>query len=83
MQPVSDSSFQQRVIPAQQNVSANRDPSTYAAKVQPRRDTLPEDVVSLSTDRFRLLDPAVKKSPSVPVTPAESKAIRESFSVYA
>ncbi|HXE95679.1 MAG TPA: hypothetical protein VN642_04705 [Dongiaceae bacterium] len=83
MQPVNDSSFQHRVIPAQQKISVNREPSPNSVKTHPHRDTLPEDIVTLSTDRSRLLDPSAKKDPSVPVTPAESKALRDIFSVYA
>jgi len=36
-----------------------------------------------STDRAAILNPSVKKPPSIPVTTMEKKALRESFSVYA
>ena len=85
MQPVNDNRLQYQAIPAQPKISVHRETSHYSFEAPSRRNTplLPEDVVHLSTDRSSLLDPAVKKEPSVPVSSAESKALRDSFSVYA
>ena len=77
MQAVTES----RLVSARQDISVRRDTSPDSGIVHSRRDALifPEDVVNLSTE----LDHFYKKAPSVPVTSAESKALRDSFSVYA
>ncbi|MFA7404585.1 MAG: hypothetical protein WC007_11350 [Pelobacteraceae bacterium] len=84
MQPVNESTLQQRIIPAQQRISGFGETSPSAVKKFPTGKTvsLPEDIVNLSTDRLTNLASDNKK-PSVPVTPVEKKALRESFSVYA
>ena len=82
MQPVSGSHLQPQVVPAQQRKSGQGEAS---AKTPPTGNSfiLPEDVVSLSGDRLAALDFSIKKKASVPVSNAEKKALRDSFSVYA
>jgi hypothetical protein len=85
MQPVINTQLQHQVTPPQQRIPGLRDALTSPAKMSTSRNTfaLPEDVVSLSTDRSSILDNPVNRKPSVPVTSFEKKALRESFSVYA
>lgn len=85
MQPVNVNQLQKNVIPAQQRISGQRDPSPNSVKTSPGRDAfvLPDDVVSLSSDRSSIADFLVNKKPSVPVSPVERKALQDSFSVYA
>ncbi len=83
MQAVNESSHQHQVIPAQQRAAGNMKTTSNTVKTQLRRNTvtLPDDLVTLSKDRSSTL--SLKKEPSAPVTTAESKALRDSFSVYA
>ena len=85
MQPVNDNRLQHQILPAQQRISGQRETAPQPAKTHPARaaSAFPEDVVNLSTDRAAILNPSVKKPPSIPVTTLEKKALRESFSVYA
>ena len=83
MQPVNSNSIQHQVIHARQRTPENSETIPGSVKNPLRNSTvsLPDDVVTLSTDRISTL--SLKKDPSAPVTPAESKALRDSFSVYA
>lgn len=77
------------INPLHQSITARQIPSgqwemtSNSDKTPLQRNTAiqPEDVVTLSKDRSFLM--SSKKEPSAPVTPAESKALRDSFSVYA
>ena len=85
MQPINGKRIQQQPIPAQQRVPGQRQTSSEIV-IKPRGgDTpaLPEDVVSLSTDSYQVLDASVKKKPSVAVTHDERKALQGKFSVRA
>lgn len=84
MQPINDNRLQHQVMPAQQKISGHRETSPYAAKTNPpgNTSTFPKDVVTLSKDESSVADSPVIKKPSIPVTIAEKKALRESFSVY-
>jgi hypothetical protein len=83
MQPVHSNSIQHQVIPVRQRTPDNSETTSGSANISLRNNTisLPDDVVTLSTDRISTL--SLKKEPSAPVTVAESKALRDSFSVYA
>lgn len=83
MQPVNDNRIQQLIIPQQQRSHENRgaSPNVVQTPLRKNTDILPEDVVTLSSNRSSAL--SVKKEPSSPVTTAESKALRDVFSVYA
>ncbi|NTV49609.1 MAG: hypothetical protein HGB32_12970 [Geobacteraceae bacterium] len=83
MQPVHGNSIQHQVIPARHRTPDSSETASGSVNTPLRKNTvsLPDDVVTLSTDRISTL--SLKKEPSAPVTPAESKALRDSFSVYA
>jgi hypothetical protein len=83
MQPVNDSLIQHQIISAQPKTAGKRDSAVHEVKAPLRMSAaiLPEDIVTLSKDRSSAL--SLKKEPSAPVTLAESKALREVFSVYA
>ena len=83
MQPLSDNHIRQQIIPDQQRRPLQRETISSAVKTPLRADktTLMEDVVTLTKERSSSL--SVKKAPSAPVSPAEYKALRDSFSVYA
>lgn len=80
MRPVSEGVNQQLIIPPQQRTETSAIPVKTAPDKNAYR--LPEDVVTLSKDRSSLLASSADKKPSVPVTQAEKRALRESFSVY-
>jgi hypothetical protein len=82
MQPVSGNHLQPQIIPSQQRKSG---PGEASSKIPPMGKNLylPEDVVNFSRDRSAALDLSLKKEPSIPVSNAEKKALRDSFSVYA
>ena len=84
MQPVNDNRIQHQVIPVQQRISRLRETQSSTAGTIQRGDAfiLPEDVVNLSSDRSAALDSSANKKPSIPVSTAEKKALRDSFSVY-
>lgn len=84
MQPVNSNRIQNQVIPVKHGISGQRETSPYPVKTPQRGDTfiLPEDVVNLSTNRALIQDSLTDKKPSVPVSQAERKALRDSFSVY-
>jgi hypothetical protein len=83
MQLINDNRVQQQIIPPRMNNSGHKESGSQSVKISLRGNTsmLPEDVVNLSKDRSALL--ALKKTPSAPVSAAESTALRDSFSVYA
>ena len=85
MQPVNDNLLQQQIIPAQQKTFGQKGIAQESVKTPSRIATsgFPEDVVNLSTDRSSIQDAPVKKKPSIPVSLAERKALKDSFSVYA
>lgn len=85
MSPVADNSLQMQSIQAQQQMSRIPESTAHSVKTSSRRDTfvLPEDIVTLSAERSSNLASSVNKKPSLPVTPTEMKALRDSFSVYA
>jgi hypothetical protein len=85
MQSANVIRLQLQITPAHQETPGFKGTSTRPVGSSPRRTEfiLPEDVVNLSKDRSSITDAPIKKKPSVPVTLAESKALRESFSVYA
>ena len=84
MQPVNDSRLLNQVDSARQRVPGNRETSSHPVKRFAGRDALnlPGDIVNISASRFLTADSGVNKKPSVPVTPVERKALKESFSVY-
>lgn len=84
MQPVNQNQPQHQVIPSQQRMPVYGEPSLRPAVTARSGDKfiLPEDVVSLSSRLSLTPDSPVSKKPSLPVTPAETKALRESFSLY-
>ena len=83
MQPVNGYRVQQQITPPQQRSYGSSEIVSSAVRTPQHTNTtiLPEDVVTLSNDRSSAL--SLKKEPSSPVTTAESKALREVFSVYA
>ena len=83
MQPVSDNRIQSQIFPPRQRTNGDREsaPSGVKTSLRKNKDILPEDVVTLSSDRSAAL--SLKKEPSSPVTTAESNALRNVFSVYA
>ena len=83
MQPINERTIQQQVIPTRQRTSGQRETTSNSVKTSLRGKVLnlPEDIITLSKDHSAAL--SLKKAPSTPVIPAESKALRESFSVYA
>lgn len=84
MQPVNDKSIHQpQIIPTLGRTFGNKVSTSNPAKIPLRVDKfqLPEEVVTLSKERFSNL--SYKKEPSAPVTLAESRALRDIFSVYA
>ncbi len=81
MQPVNAGRIQQQVIPVQHRTSGQRE---NAGSAHPGNATrFPDDIVNLSSDPSAQQDSLEKKKPSVPVSPVEMKALRDSFSVYA
>jgi len=84
MQPINQNRSQQHVIPVEKRISGYGEPNSYTVITPARRDKfiLPDDVVSLSTGSPPILNSSVNKKPSLPVTQAEKKALRDSFSVY-
>ena len=85
MQPVINNHNDHKVTPAQQNISRNSAalPLPVKATSNSNRLNLPEDFVSLSSDRSHTPDYPLKKTPSIPVSSIERNALRDSFSVYA
>jgi hypothetical protein len=83
MQPVNDNHIQSQIFPPRQRTYEKRESASNGVRIPLRKnkDILPEDVVTLSSDRSSAL--SLKKDPSSPVTTAESKALRDAFSVYA
>jgi hypothetical protein len=83
MRAVNESNPLHQTITARQIPSGQREMTSNSEKTPLRRNTAiqTEDVVTLSKDRSSII--SSKKEPSAPVTPAESKALRDSFSVYA
>ena len=83
MQPINDNRIQSQIFPPRQRTYGNRESESNGVKTSLRKnkDVLPEDIVTLSSDRSSAL--SLKKEPSSPVTTAESNALRNVFSVYA
>lgn len=85
MQAVNSTTLQQQAHSVQERVSWQREPAPAPSKTAKRTETfsLPEDVVTLSSQRSSSTNAPTGKKPSEPVNSAETKALRESFSVYA
>lgn len=85
MQPINDRRLQNQVTVVPQKISRHNEASPNQTKTAPHRNlsALPEDIVTLSTDQSSIAASAVIKKPSIPVSTAEKKALRDSFSVYA
>jgi len=83
MQPVNENRIQTQVIPNRPRVSGQSETMSNSGRTPLRRNTgsLPEDLVTLSKERSASL--SIKKAPSAPVNPSESRALRDSFSTYA
>jgi len=84
MQPVNNSRIQSQTIPAHQKISGERGTSSSPSVTGKHAGALvlPADIVNLSSDRSLNLDSLSGKRPSVPVSSAEKKALRESFSIH-
>jgi uncharacterized Zn finger protein len=83
MRAVNESNPLHQTIAARQIPTGQMEMASNSDKIPLHRNTViqPEDVVTLSKDRSSIM--SLKKEPSAPVTSAESKALRDSFSVYA
>lgn len=85
MQPVNENILQKQSVPVQQRTFVREETPAKLSRAAHDRNRygLPEDFVTLSTARLSSLEASAEKKPSEPVTPAETKALRNSFSVYA
>jgi len=83
MQLANNSRIQNQVTTDQHKVSGRVSAHSVKFSQNSARFALPEDVVTLSSGQSSMQDATVNKKPSIPVTEAERKALRESFAVYA